>query len=79
MPPASSNKPTIASNCVVIAAKPMRSTVAAMMPIRIALARCSFGRPGGRETDDDGVVAGQHEVDHDDLAERDPRVPGIRA
>ena len=47
----------------------MRRTVAAMMPIRIALLRCSFGRPGRREADDDGVVAGQHQVDHDDLEE----------
>ena len=29
----------------MIAAKPMRSTVAAMMPMRIARLRCSFGRP----------------------------------
>ena len=27
--------------------------------------------PGGREADDDGVVAGQHDVDDDDLCECD--------
>ena len=30
---------------MVTPAKPMRSTVAAAMPTRIALVRCSFGRP----------------------------------
>ena len=44
MPPATS-RPTIASSHVVMLAKTMRSTVAAMMPTRIALLRCSRGSP----------------------------------
>ena len=47
----------------------MRSTVAAMTPIRMALLRCSFGKTGRREADHDGVVAGQHQVDHHHLQE----------
>ncbi len=39
------------------------------MPTRIALVRCSVGSSGGGQADDDGVVAGQHQVDHHDLEE----------
>ena len=45
----------------------MRRTVAAMTPIRIALLALLGGKAGGRKADDDGVVAGQHEIDRDDL------------
>jgi hypothetical protein len=44
MPPAS-RRPAISRSCVVTSAKPIRITVAAMIPTRIALARCSLGRP----------------------------------
>ena len=37
--------PTIASSCAVMAAKPIRMMVAAMMPQKIALRRWSGGRP----------------------------------
>ena len=30
----------------------------------------SFGQPGGCQPDDDCVVAGEHQVDHDDLEKR---------
>jgi len=49
----------------------MRSTVAAAMPIRMTLARMCLGQAGGGHADDDRIVAGQHQVDHDDLTERD--------
>ena len=44
MPPARS-RPTMARSQVVMPAKRMRSTVAATMPTRIALFRCSRGSP----------------------------------
>ncbi len=74
-PPASS-RPTICSSCVVTPAKPMRSTVAATMPIRIALARWSCRQARRGEADDDGVVAGQHQVDEDDFEQGRQRVGG---
>ena len=50
-------------------AKPMRSTVAAnAMPIRIFA--LTLGQPGGCKPDDDRIVAGEHQVDHDDLEKR---------
>ena len=70
MPPISSNGPDLQQLHVVIAAKPMRSTVAAMTPIRIARLRCVGGQARRRKADDDGVVAGQHEVDRNDLIAR---------
>ena len=66
MPPASS-RPTICEELGGAAAKPMRSTVAAMMPIEDGLGALVLGQAGGRQADDDGVVARQHQVDHDDL------------
>ena len=66
MPPASS-RPTIASSSTATSANRMRNTVAAAMPTRMARARRSGGRPGGGKADDHGIVAGQHQVDHDHL------------
>ena len=40
------------------------------MPIRIAFLRWLFGQPGGGKADDDRIVAGEHQVDHDDLEKR---------
>ncbi len=37
------------------------------MPMRIAFLRCSDGQAGRGKADDDGVVAGKHEIDGDDL------------
>jgi hypothetical protein len=54
-PPASS-RPHDLESWVVSAANTMRSTVAATIPIRIALLRWSFGRPARGEADHDGVV-----------------------
>ena len=57
----------MASSSTATTAKAMRSTVAAMMPTRMAR-RAPLGRQArGREADDHGIVAGQHQVDHDDL------------
>ena len=66
MPPASS-RPTIASSLTVTAAKPMRSTVAASTPIEDGLLALFDRQAGGGEADDDGIVAGKHKVDGDDL------------
>ena len=59
----------IANSLMAMLAKQMRSTVAAMMPTRIARARRALGKPGRRQPDDHRIVAGQHQVDHDDLEE----------
>ena len=75
MPPASKS-PTIARSWVVISAKPMRITVAAMIPIKDRLARCSFGRSSSGQADDDGIVARQHQVDPDDLHQGDEALIG---
>ena len=63
MPPASSN-PTISSNVTVIEANAMRRTVAARMPTRMARIALLLRQSGGGQTDDNGVVTGQHEIDH---------------
>ena len=70
MPPASVS-PTMASSCMVTAGERMRRTTAPAMPQKITRARMLRRDPGGRETDDDGIVAGQHDVDDDDLYECD--------
>jgi hypothetical protein len=44
MPPASS-RPTISSISMATLAKAIRSKVAAMIPTRMARARCAFGSP----------------------------------
>ena len=54
-----------------MAAKNMRSTTAAAMPQKMTLAADLLGNARGGETDDDGVVARQHQVDHDDVDEGD--------
>ena len=54
---------------VVKIAKTMRSPAAAAMPMMIAFRRRSAGSPAG-PCDDDGIVAGKHEVDDDDGRER---------
>ena len=66
MPPASS-RPMICSSWTVTEAKPMRRNVAANDADQDRLPALSFGQPGGRQPDDDCVVAGKHQVDHDDL------------
>ena len=63
----------MARSWVAIRAKTMRIAVAAMMPMTIALRRNSVREAGGGEADDDGIVPGEDEVDHDDLEERTTR------
>ena len=47
----------------------MRSTSAATMPIRITLRALLGGQAGGERADDDRIVAGEDEVDHQHLGE----------
>ena len=70
MPPASA-RPTIASSCVATSANRMRSTTAPPTPQKMTLARRRGSTLRGRHADHDGVVAGEHDVDEDDLHERD--------
>ena len=66
MPPASV-RPMTARSWVVMSAKKMRSMIAAPIPAKITFRRCSFGTPAAAMSDDDGIVAGQDEIDGDDL------------
>ncbi len=59
----------------VTVAKPTRSTVAAMIPTMIALLRWRCRQTVGGEADDHGIVAGEQQIDGDDLDENDER-PG---
>ena len=54
---------------VVISAKPMRMTTAAARPQQDRLAPLVVRQAAGRQAHGDGVVAGQHQVDHQDLEE----------
>ena len=44
-----------------------------MMPIMMTFLRCFGGQAGGERADDDRIVAGEHDVDHQHLAERGQR------
>ena len=68
MPPASS-RPTIASSSTATAASAMRSSVAAADADQDGALTPLGRQAGGGQPDDDRVVAGQHQVDHDDLQE----------
>ena len=59
----------ICISCVTMSAKAMRSTSAASTPIRMTFLRWSGGQAGGQRADDDRIVAGEHEVDHQHLEE----------
>ena len=63
-------RPMICSSWVVIAAKPMRSTVAPATPQKMILVAVLRRQAGHRHADDDGVVARHHQVDQDDLEQR---------
>ena len=52
-------------------AKMMRRTVAAMNAEQDRLVALLLGQTGGGQADDDGVVAGEHQVDADDHQEGD--------
>ena len=69
MPPAS-RRPTICRSWMVMPAKTMRSTVAAIDANQDGLVALFLGEAGSGEADHDGVVASQHEIDHDDLEKR---------
>jgi hypothetical protein len=68
----------MARSCVVISAKPIRMTVAAMMPTMIALARCSLGRPAAARPMTMALSPGQHQVDPDDLHQGNKALVGER-
>ena len=48
----------------------MRRTVAANDADQDRLLALTLGQPGGGKPDDDRIVAGEHQVDHDDLEKR---------
>ena len=56
-----------ASSFSAMAPRAMRIAVAPRMPSRIAGRFCCARQAGDRHADHDGVVAGQRDVDQDDL------------
>ena len=48
----------------------MRRTVAANDADQDRLLALTLGKPGGCKPDNDRIVAGKHQVDHDDLEKR---------
>ena len=56
----------------MISTKTIRSTMAPALPIRMAGFWCFFCEVPAGERDDQRVVAGQDDVDHDDLKQAAP-------
>ena len=61
----------MASNCVATPANSTRSTTAPAMPKQNDFRADARIDARGRKPDHDGVVAGEREIDDDDLRERD--------